>query len=162
MRTAAVFFSGVALSGLSAWLVLHWPTDPLATRASRLGLWCLTLWLIRQAWLDTRPQVWWLAWTGQHWALQTPDAALHDAWPGTLQVRLDLGRWLLLEFMPLDTCAPRWHHQRPSIWLSASRRALPDQWHALRCAVYSPRPASLVALADGSPAANPPPHEHRP
>lgn len=69
-----------------------------------------------------------LRWDGQVWHLATV--------PGELAVVVDLGAWMLLRFAPADsTRATR------AVWLPVQRRGLEAQWHALRCAVYSPRPA---------------------
>ena len=65
-----------------------------------------------------------LRWDGQVWQL--------DAAPGKLRVAIDLGPWMLLRFSP--------EGQRRSHWLPVQRLGLEAQWHALRCAVYSPRP----------------------
>jgi hypothetical protein len=67
-----------------------------------------------------------LYWDGRAWQL--------DAVPGELRVAIDLGPWMLLIFTP-DAAA------RAS-WLPVQRLGLETQWHALRCAVYSPRPAA--------------------
>ena len=65
-----------------------------------------------------------LRWDGQAWQL--------DAAPGELSVAIDLGAWMLLRFRP--------EGQRRNRWLPVQRLGLEAQWHALRCAVYSPRP----------------------
>jgi len=66
-----------------------------------------------------------LRWDGQAWQL--------DASPGELSVAIDLGAWMLLRFSPEG-------QRRSSHWLPIQRLGLEAQWHALRCAVYSPRP----------------------
>ena len=66
-----------------------------------------------------------LRWDGQAWQL--------DAAPGELRVAIDVGPWMLLNF---TSEAPG----RRMSWLPVQRRGLEPQWHALRCAVYSPRP----------------------
>ena len=65
-----------------------------------------------------------LRWDGQVWLL--------DVAPGQLKVAIDLGPWMLLYFVPETEGRMR--------WLPVQRRGLEAQWHALRCAVYSPRP----------------------
>ena len=65
-----------------------------------------------------------LRWDGRAWQL--------DAAPGELNVAIDLGPWLLLRFTPDADGRMR--------WLPVQRRGLEAQWHALRCAVYAPRP----------------------
>ena len=67
-----------------------------------------------------------LRWDGQVWQL--------DAMLGELKVAIDIGPWMLLMFTP----------EMPgrTSWLPVQRRGLETQWHALRCAVYSPRPVA--------------------
>ncbi|HEY4065657.1 MAG TPA: hypothetical protein VGM74_02070 [Burkholderiaceae bacterium] len=72
-----------------------------------------------------------LRWDGRGWQL--------DAIAGELSVALDLGPWMLLVFTPAVFAGTR--AGRVS-WLPFQRRGLETQWHALRCAVYSPRPAA--------------------
>ena len=42
--------------------------------------------------------------------------------------------WLLLRIVPEDRSSPL-----AARWLPVQRKGIPDQWHALRCAVYCPR-----------------------
>jgi hypothetical protein len=72
-----------------------------------------------------------LRWDGRGWQL--------DAIAGELSVAVDLGPWMLLVFTPAVPAGAR--AGRVS-WLPFQRRGLEAQWHALRCAVYSPRPAA--------------------
>ena len=56
---------------------------------------------------------------------------------GALVVALDLGSFLLL----------RLEEQRHrSTWLPVQRRGLEREWHALRCAVYSPPPPAAESV----------------
>jgi len=48
---------------------------------------------------------------------------------GTLEVSMDLGAFMLLRLV---------ERQRTIAWLPVQRRGVETQWHALRCAVYSP------------------------
>ena len=85
----------------------------------------------------------WLRWDGRCWRLGKIAAGLGgDGVVGELRVVLDLGPWMLLRFEPSGA-------RRQAIWLPVQRRGIETQWHALRCAVYAPRPAA----AD---------HEHQP
>lgn len=74
-----------------------------------------------------------LRWDGLAWHLgPIGDAAT----AGELRVAIDIGPWMLLHFTSARPDArPR------TLWLPVQRRGLEAQWHALRCAVYSPRPA---------------------
>ena len=58
--------------------------------------------------------------------------------PGSVEVAVDLGSFMLLSFRP-DLASGRPGTRR---WLPAQRRGHEQDWHALRCAVYSPRDAS--------------------
>lgn len=52
---------------------------------------------------------------------------------GDLMVAIDLGVWMLLRFVP-DAAGGR------RAWIAVQRAGLEPLWHALRCAVYAPRP----------------------
>ncbi|HWI10361.1 MAG TPA: hypothetical protein VNU48_03440 [Burkholderiaceae bacterium] len=71
-----------------------------------------------------------LGWDGQTWSVRRND----EPAPGELHVAIDLGRWMLLRFIPAAPAGA------PAIWLPVQRSGLESQWHALRCAVYAPRP----------------------
>jgi hypothetical protein len=155
LRLTAVLACGLAVVMLGLWAGLHWPFDTPLRRGLRLLPLPAALLLGRQLLQLLAPVGGWLRWNGQHWQLLDALDTGASGRPGTLRLQLDAQRWLLLRFDP-D------HTPRRTRWLLLRRSALPQHWHALRCAVYSPRPASLVAPADGPEAANPPPHEHRP
>ena len=83
-----------------------------------------------------------LRWDGQLWHLGALGAATDDAVPGELAVAIDLGSWMLLHFRPVE---PR---RRVLVnWLPVQRRGIEAQWHALRCAVHSPRAAATDAAS---------------
>jgi len=80
-----------------------------------------------------------LRWDGQGWWLQRlrrDCAAAVEPVAGEIVVAIDLGLWALLRFEP----AVRGAGAR-TVWLPVQRRGIEAQWHALRCALYSPRPA---------------------
>ncbi len=62
---------------------------------------------------------------------------------GALEVAIDLGAFLLLRLGDRG---------RTSAWLPVQRLGLEGEWHALRCAVYSPPPVA------GAPSTAPPLH----
>jgi hypothetical protein len=76
-----------------------------------------------------------LRWDSQDWYL-TEARPLRAAEIGPLQVEvmIDLGSWLLLKVM--SPGAPK---RLAARWLPVQRRGIEDRWHALRCALYSPR-----------------------
>lgn len=80
----------------------------------------------------------------QSWYLCEPSRRAQEVGPAQLQVLIDAGPWLLLKFMPEGR--PSW---LSACWLPVQRRGMEDQWHALRCAVYSPRSGvtRLIGLA---------------
>jgi hypothetical protein len=81
-----------------------------------------------------------LRWDGQQWWLaglalsssRAAAAAQIDSVTGEVDVSLDFGAWMLLRFRPA----------------SGTRRERRTRWHALRCAVYSPRPVPAREAAD--------------
>jgi hypothetical protein len=92
-----------------------------------------------------------LRWDGQQWWLarltrssRAAAGAQIEAVAGEIDVALDLGGWMLLRFRPISAA-----RRKPSPqWLPVQRRGLEVHWHALRCAVYSPRPAPAREAAD--------------
>jgi hypothetical protein len=87
-----------------------------------------------------------LCWDGQCWALRALRPASSESTVGEVSVVVDLGIWMMLHFVPATS--PR---RARALWLPVQRRGIESQWHALRCAVYSPRP---TPLADASRAGN--------
>jgi len=77
-----------------------------------------------------------LRWDSRCWHLGPAASRGDEPWTGQLAVALDLGGWMLLKFRH-DPAAGRCG----TVWLPVQRRGLEGQWHALRCAVYSARPA---------------------
>ena len=84
-----------------------------------------------------------LRWDEQGWHAGAAGAAEGEWVAGRLVAVLDLGPWMLLRFTPT---APT---RRRALWLPAQRSDLKGQWHALRCAVHSPRVAAAVRSATG-------------
>ena len=73
-----------------------------------------------------------LSWDGQQWQWE----AAGRGRAGTVAVRLDWQRGLLLEFRGLDSAV---------IWLWPQRHSAPLHWEALRRALYAPRPSAAAA-----------------
>jgi len=67
-----------------------------------------------------------LHWDGQQWRWQSPDGEQI----GVVRLRLDLQRWLLLEFQPQVGAVQ---------WLWPQRDARPQHWDALRRALVRTR-----------------------
>ena len=80
-----------------------------------------------------------LKFDGSNWLLWNPDRAGREPIVGDVEVCLDLGGWMLLRFVPgAKTAGVR------SRWLPVQRSEVNTRWHALRCAIYSSRPAPRV------------------
>ncbi|WP_309638588.1 hypothetical protein [Methylibium sp.] len=95
-------------------------------------------WLVYAAW--RRPALV-LRWDGLKWWLGPTGG---EPRPGAVAIALDLGGAMLLRFR----AAPRTRRRHASTWLPVERAWLPAEWHALRCAVYSPPPAANTGATD--------------
>jgi hypothetical protein len=78
-----------------------------------------------------------LKFTGSTWLVWRADRAHEAPIQGDVQVSLDLGAWMLLRFIPVAQAKGA-----RSRWLPVHSSSLAPQWHALRCALYSSRPAA--------------------
>jgi len=122
-RAAVLGLGLLGVASVTAWLASR--EEALSAQlASAIGLAALMMAALVASLLRTPAAD--LRWDGQVWQL--------GAMPGDLTVVLDLGPWMLLRF---TAGAPA-----RTTWLPVQRRGLEGQWHALRCAVYSPRPAA--------------------
>lgn len=140
-RWAVVALMGLVMVTLLAWLIgqpedLHWGV------AAGLGLVALIALSLGGS-LLRNPAIS-LRWDGQAWYAGPAASAGQEA-SGALTVSVDLGPWMLLRFQT-DGVDP----QAGVIWLPVQRTGLEVQWHALRCAVYSPRPARDVARSSNA------------
>lgn len=77
-----------------------------------------------------------LRWDGGRWHMSR---SAGEALPGSLQVAIDGGRWLLLHFVP-DGAA---HRPSASRWLPLQRAGLEHDWHRLRSTLFTARPAAM-------------------
>jgi hypothetical protein len=129
-RGAVWVLATFGVAAMAAWLILRESqfTSPTSIAAA-LGV---VLLVALGASLARTPTVD-LRWDGRMWHL---GPASGEPVSGDLSVAIDLGPWMLLRFSP---AAPE--ARARTTWLPAQRRGLEYQWHALRCAVYSPRPA---------------------
>ena len=130
--------AGVALS----WWAGGWLGWSLPAAAAVTAGVALFAWIGAGAALPRRPVT--LDWSGRQWTLLSPPAAAED---GEIDVAMDFGPWLLLRFRTVR--APR-----RSRWIALQRAGLEPHWHALRCALYSPRPAAETGAAAAAPAAD--------
>ena len=122
-RVAVVLLAAAGMATMAAWLLgREMPVSSALMMLVAVAM-VLTFALAVSLW-RVPPQR--LHWNGQAWHV--------DEMPGELLVAIDLGPWMLLRFAPGGSAQ--------AVWLPARRRGLETQWHALRCAVYSPRPAA--------------------
>ena len=152
IRPSASWRLAVLVMTLAAALGLGWWSVTAFQRGSP-GL----IWLGLPAWLAiaAAASLLWsrggrLRWDGAVWHLDLAATGTAGERSGAMVIALDGGSWMLLRFRAAQADAgPRVR------WLALSRRDLGSQWHALRCAVYSPRPdpAGRPAQAPATPSA---------
>ena len=122
-RAAVLGLSLLGVACVAAWLLQREVAPSTLVVAATAAAASLLAALVASLWRMPAVD---LRWDGQVWHL--------DAVSGDLAAVIDLGPWMLLRFTP-DAPARM-------TWLPVQRRGLEAQWHALRCAVYSPRPAA--------------------
>jgi len=132
-RAAIAALAGAGVAVLLVWLLARSEPPPLlglvAWVVATLAVPALAASLMRMPPITLR-------WDGQQWWV--------EANAGEIDVALDLGGWMLLRFRPISAAG----HKRSPQWLPVQRQGLEAHWHALRCAVYSPRPAPAREAAD--------------
>ena len=112
-------------AGLVGAIWVVWPGQSDAMRGLGLLAWLLVaLALVREL---RQPCTGVLSWDGLQWNW----AVEHQSQIGAVQVRMDWGQGLLLEFRPL---------QGRSVWLWPGRATAPAQWAALRRALHATVP----------------------
>jgi hypothetical protein len=152
IRTSAAWRWGVLVMTLAAALGLGWWSVTSLQRGAAGSIWPgLPAWLAIVAAASLLwPRAGRLRWDGAVWHLEVPATGPVVERPGTMAIALDGGSWMLLRFRAAQADAGLRVR-----WLALSRRDLGGQWHALRCAVYSPRPdpAGPTAQAPATPSA---------
>jgi hypothetical protein len=130
-RAALAMIGGACAAVVAAWIWSH--VDAAAGPAGRGA----TAWLALSAgaavlggWAGWRlaprdPHT--LAWRQGQWTLCRRAAVPCE---GTVQVKLDLGGWMLLRFRPTADGA--------ASWLAVSDRAAGPAWHPLRATLFAP------------------------
>ena len=140
-RSAVLLLAALGVAAIAAWLITRERPIGLAAMIAAAFAAAMSVgWAVS---LLRVPAVG-LRWDGQFWHLGAPVAAPGEATPGDLHVVIDLGPWMLLRFRAAESV-----RRSPAVWLPVQRRGLEAQWHALRCAVYSPRPAPGADAAGG-------------
>jgi hypothetical protein len=149
-----VWQAGVlALAGLAAAATLAWwLAAPAASPAAlALGLVFAAGCIVASTTVAFRHRGVRLRWDGQRWSMAPLGSGDEPTPIEPPTVALDFGVWMLLRLRCAD--ASPW---RGGDWRPIQRRGHEPHWHALRCAVYSPRPI----LGDPPPASpRPSPNE---
>jgi len=136
-RVAVWLVAGAAIVVVAAWAVAMFDSQPESGRALVTAVAVgLSLASIGLALSLARVEGGLLTCSDGVWTFVTDTGARSI---GTLEVAMDLGAFLLLRLV---------ERRRTIAWLPVQRRGVATQWHALRCAVYSPPP-----LAAGAPTA---------
>lgn len=128
-RVALALWLMATIAVLMTWAWLSAPSWSIQAGAAALVLTLVTGWA---AWGQASGEPWRLHWDRQGWHCARLGATQETLAAGSVVVAMDLGVWMLLRFT--DREAGR------TCWIAVQRRGLEAQWHALRCAVYSPRP----------------------
>ncbi|HEX7438718.1 MAG TPA: hypothetical protein VF319_01360 [Caldimonas sp.] len=114
----------------ATWILFGDGTVPIAASAAALGCALVAAALAFSAVRSPGAR---LRWNGARWQLGQAAGRPGDGVEGDVAVAVDLGAWMLLRFVAdaVDGGGVT--------WLPVRRRGLEARWHALRCAVYSPR-----------------------
>ena len=88
-----------------------------------------------------------LRWDTLNWRLGPMASVGEEPIAGQLTVVMDMGFWMLLRFVQTEPLV-LFLGLRPQICLAVQRRGLEPTWCALRCAVYSSRPAKPAPALD--------------
>ncbi len=132
-RWAIRLISAVLASVVAAWVGSD--GSPARTFGSPMVAGLITVLLVWLVAVQPRDRPVNLRWDGGQWFLGRADVSGLEPQTGALEVAVDLGVWMLLRFTASDASLwPRVH------WVPAQRAGHAPLWHALRCAVYSPRP----------------------
>ena len=130
-NTLVICMSAAATAACGAWFFARGDDLPAWSGGLIAGS---LFFALRGAWVSTRRERVRLRWDSQHWFLDESEGRTEEVGPLQVQVMVDAGAWLLLKLIPqAGVIVPS------SRWLPVQRRGIEDQWHALRCAAYSPR-----------------------
>jgi len=133
-RVAVWLVAGAAIAAVAAWAVAMLDSQPESVRALVMAVAAgLSLATIGLSLSLARVEGGLLTCSEGVWAFVPDTGARHT---GTIEVAIDLGAFLLLRLV---------ERRRTIAWLPVQRRGVETQWHALRCAVYSPPPPAAGA-----------------
>ena len=132
-RVAIWLVAGAAIAAVAAWTLAMLDSQPVTGRGLVMAVGgALLLGTTGLAISLARVEGGLLTCSDGLWTF-VPDS---HARTGTLEVAVDLGAFLLLRLV---------EQRRPIVWLPVQRRGVESQWHALRCAAYSPLPLAAGA-----------------
>jgi hypothetical protein len=148
-RALISLWCGASLAAFAAWLVLHgWAMtrqDPMPIWAPALAASMTGVAAGIAAWVICRGECATLSWNRGAWRLTGVGPGV-SATPGSLELMLDLGPWVLLRFRTDD--------RRVCRWLGVGESVAGPRWHALRAALHWPVRSREVPTG---PAADPAP-----
>ena len=133
-RCAVGVLALLSVASLLAWAVEgrgQWPPAALAAAAAA----CVVVLVLAVSLAGVEPGT--LQLESGRWTFAPAHGAAAEPEAGHVEVALDLGSFMLLSFRPVSGPSSSGAHR----WLPAQRRGHEQDWHVLRCAVYSPRPA---------------------
>jgi hypothetical protein len=130
-RIAVLAVTQLGLGAIAAWIVGREQALWIHLAAALAGV--PLVWV---GWRLARIEPVDLRWDGRTWHLAAAGDLSDAALQGELHATIDLGPWMLLRFV---APAP---HRAGVVWLPVQRLGIATQWHALRCAVYAPRPVA--------------------
>ena len=139
-RAVVAIVAAAALLSLAAWLVTSPLGESVWARGGVAAVALATLVMAASLW---RVAAVTLCWNGLEWSVPPASGSSSGSAPGALDVAVDLGAFLLLRFVPAGRTGPA-----AVRWIPVGRAGLEHEWHAFRCAVYSPRPAAGPSAAD--------------
>ena len=146
-RTTLCLIATLTSAVLVAWLVTAPQGELSAVRAGIAGA---VLAIVMLAASLLRPVRGRLRFTGAQWTLAPHGQKVGpgETIAGRLEVHLDFGSFMLLRFVP--------HLRGPgctrSCWIPVGKSSAMGDWHALRCAAYSPPPVvDSIGVATGTP-----------
>ena len=144
-RAAVLAIAAAVALTLLAWAAAELPATGTRKLAFVVVLLAVDLVFMASLW-RSRPHS--LRWDGQFWYLGWDDSPGQEPVPGELGVAMDLGSWMLLRFRHAPPGRwPRW------TWIPVQQWGLEPDWHALRFALFCPRPPPGALAGDAGPPA---------
>ncbi len=145
-RSAVLAVSAVAVATMAAWggLALSNPTNRVTSIVSVAGALALVAVLLARSLMKVEAGT--LSCAHGVWTFAFERDGIERIESGELAVALDAGSFLLLILTRVHGS-----NRLARRWLPVQRRGLEAEWHALRCAVYSPPPVVPDPAATNGP-----------